>query len=500
MIGGFERILNKAYDDVYLEMLYFNAPYMSQGLGTRISTRWFERLADRGYESASLYADLTIGRYAWAKEGAQYSDEQLMPFKVSRKFAQWVKARRIPGITEADAPIFHNPQEVANYVHPDGYTLKGEDIDNTDVPPDMVLPLGKAFMLDKSGHDSWNATVNLKEWRSKGATTKAAGRRGINRATAQYAIVGHDVPGGSDAVFWAQYLSEDEGAPMFGFTAAPVTKGGEGSGNFGHAGRPGEVGGSAPDSGLDRVWTGEQHEGEATVNKLETGAIGEGIVMDVLSQLHDVPFGTVNVNVNNAPFDVSGDSLAVEVKTGLATNGKSAQHWRATIGQPGKAETELLKQMSAEEKRAHNERKMQAILDRKHALLHKMSEEAGREIHPMTMGLILSGDGKRADVFAFDGFHLRLPWNKYATPEHFLGTYDVTNKTMHWHERAAKAVDAALLVDALSGATPQNTAPKGHPSLNLSEVEQKALDAALDAVDADFQKVFEWWCKQDKGE
>lgn len=273
---------------------------------------------------------------------------------------------------------------------------------------------------------------------------------------------------------------------------APVTKGGEGSGNFGHAGRPGLVGGSAPDGGLDRVWTGEQHEGEATVNKLETGAIGEGIVMDVLTQLHAVPFGTVNVSVNNAPFDVSGDSLAVEVKTGLATNGKSAQHWRATIGQPGKAETELLKQMTPEEKRAHNERKMQAILDRKHALLHKMSEEAGREIHPMTMGLILSGDGKRADVFAFDGFHLRLPWNKYATPEHFLGTYDVTNKTMHWHERPTKAVPDGLLETLL----PQNT----ETSLNLSEVEQKALDAALAAVDADFQKVFAWWCEQDKGE
>ena len=511
VIGGFERVLNLPYNDVYLEMLYFNAPYMSQGLGTRVSTRWFERLAERGYESASLYADLTIGRYAWAKEGAQYSDEQLMPFKVSRKFAQWVKARRIPGLPDDDLPIFANPQEVANYVHPDGFTLKGEDIDNTDVPPDMVLPLGKAFMLDKSGHDSWNATVNLKEWRSKGATTKATGRRGINRATAQYAIVGHAVPGGSDAVFWAQYLSEEEGDPLFGFSPTPIVKGGEGSGNFDHAGRPGEVGGSAPTTAtLDRVWTGEQHEGEATVNKLETGAIGEGIVMDVLSQLHDVPFGTVNVNVNNAPFDVSGDSLAVEVKTGLATNSKSAQHWRATIGQPGKAETELLKQMSAEEKRAHNERKMQAILDRKHGLLHKMSQEAGREIHPMTMGLILSGDGTRADVFAFDGFHLRLPWNKYATPEHFLGTYDVPTKTMHWHDRPAraeavgdahtKAVPLPEGTRLLEAMLPQNTAPKGHPSLNLSEVEQKALDAALAAVDADFQQVFEWWCQQDKGE
>ena len=488
-VGSFERELAADALSAHLETLAFSKGYLDQGLGTKVARGWYRLLANAGYQQAELYADSTIGKYAWAKEGAQYLSPWLASDR-TRKFADWVKLRNVPGL-DGRLPTFTNPQDIANYKHPDGFTLKGKDIQNVEVPEGLEMPLGKAFMLDNYGHGNWDATLDLTRWRETGATGKAVN---MGDATDLCQIEG---TGGSDAVFWAQYLSEEEGDPLFGFAAAPVTKGGEGSGNFDHAGRPGEVGGSAPSGAtLDRVWTGEQHEGEATVNKLETGAIGEGIVMDVLSQLHDVPFGTVNVNVNNAPFDVSGDSLAVEVKTGLATNGKSAQRWRATIGQPGKAETELLKQMSAEEKRAHNERKMQAILDRKHALLHKMSEEAGREIHPMTMGLILSGDGKRADVFAFDGFHLRLPWNKYATPEHFLGTYDVPTKTMHWHERAAKAVDAAFLVDALSGATPQNT----ESSLNLSEVEQKALDAALAAVDADFQKVFEWWLKQDKGE
>jgi hypothetical protein len=51
-----------------------------------------------------------------------------------------------------------------------------------------------------------------------------------------------------------------------------------------------------------------------------------------------VKFDTVNVGVNNAPIDVAGDHMAVEVKTGLASNGVKSQHWRATIGQPGKAE------------------------------------------------------------------------------------------------------------------------------------------------------------------
>ena len=498
-IGGASIYFFEGAEDVQFDILDLEGKYINTGAGVALAKRWVGLTATRGYSHAIVFADLTIGKYAWAKEGADYLDPKDAR-KATNRFGLWVEKRKVPGL-DGRLPTFQHASEAARYQHPDGYMLKGRDIDNPDVPPDMALPVGKAFMLDDAyaswGHGSWHASLDLTRVRDMlNGTHKAAdvpntwpSRRGL-------IFVGHDVPGGSDALFWAQYLTEGEGDPVFG--VGPIVKGGAGSGNFGHAGRPGEVGGSAPTTAtLDRVWTGEQHEGEATVNKLETGAIGEGIVMDVLSQLHDVPFGTVNVNVNNAPFDVSGDSLAVEVKTGLATNGKSAQHWRATIGQPGKAETELLKQMSAEEKRAHNERKMQAILDRKHALLQKMSEEAGREIHPMTMGLILSGDGTRADVFAFDGFHLRLPWNKYATDEHFLGTYDVPSKTMHWHAPEGYPPPAKALPDGLLGALlPQNA----ESSLNLSEVEQKALAAALDAVDADFQKVFEWWCQQDKGE
>lgn len=36
----------------------------------------------------------------------------------------------------------------------------------------------------------------------------------------QYIDTGKDRPGGSDARFWKQYLSEEEGEPIFGFSAA----------------------------------------------------------------------------------------------------------------------------------------------------------------------------------------------------------------------------------------------------------------------------------------
>lgn len=52
--------------------------------------------------------------------------------------------------------------------------------------------------------------------------------------------------GASDALFWAQYLTEVEGPPLLGIRTADSEKGGEGSGFHGHAGRPGKKGGSAP--------------------------------------------------------------------------------------------------------------------------------------------------------------------------------------------------------------------------------------------------------------
>lgn len=214
-------------------------------------------------------------------------------------------------------------------------------------------------------------------------------------------------------------------------------KGGPGSGNFGHAGRRGEIGGSAPSGAGDdgpppsRAWTGQQDEATGGLSKLDTGAAGEKIAIAALSQILGLPFETVNVGINNAAFDVAGDSRAVEVKTGLATNSKSAQQWRATIGQPGKEETALLKQMTTEQKREHNTWKSQQILERKRKLLAKLSSEAGRELKPLTVGVILSGDGKRGDVFLVDGFHLRLGWSTYATDQYYAGTYDLTTGKMH---------------------------------------------------------------------
>lgn len=209
-------------------------------------------------------------------------------------------------------------------------------------------------------------------------------------------------------------------------------KGGTGSGNFGHSGRPGKLGGSASVSG-GRVWQGTQHEAVASElseeaaghARLNTGQIGEKLVMRVLSEKYGVPFETLNVGINNAPIDIGGDHTAVEVKTGRATNGPTAQHWRAMISKPSKNELELIANMTKEEKREYNRYKDQQTLQRKNDMLQRLAEIAGSEVKPLTVGVILSADGKRGDMFVIPGFHTRLPWAKYATEEYFAGSYDV---------------------------------------------------------------------------
>jgi hypothetical protein len=186
-------------------------------------------------------------------------------------------------------------------------------------------------------------------------------------------------------------------------------------------------GGDRAGSDSARVWSGRQHEAENQLSKLEAGAIGEQLAERALEEKLGVDIATLNVGINNSPIDLGGDHVAVEVKAGVATNGRSAQQWRATLGGAGPAETQALKSMSREQKAAWFKKKSDLILVRKNALLDKMSAELGAPVKAMTVGVILSPDGKRGDVYAVDGFHLRLGWTQYATDEYYMGTYDVTD-------------------------------------------------------------------------
>src|SRR5208282_2069144 len=133
--------------------------------------------------------------------------------------------------------------------------------------------------------------------------------------------------------------------------------------------------------------------------------------------------GPVNSEQKNFPVDLIQDHELIEVKTGLVSNGSAAQQWRATIGQPGKVESEWLKTASKDEKRIHNARKKAAIMERKAAVMKEYSRRTGKKFAGKTVTLIIDPDTGTADVHVFDGFHHRIGWNSDAARAGYRGSF-----------------------------------------------------------------------------
>lgn len=317
-IGNFERTLDRTEMTATMSALHLKSAYMGQGNGTRVARNWYQKLADAGYQKATLFANSTVGMYAWAREGAQYAYAN-QPAHQTRKFAEWVKSKKIPGL-EGALPTFSNPQDVADYYHPEGYSVKGSQIDNAAVKPDAVLHLGKAFMLDSAGHSAWDAIINLADWkgRSRKSVTVADLIAGNDDDDLCYVDMDHSIPGASDAVFFAQYLSEDEGSPIFGFVEGStnkhsnIIKGGEGSGNHGHRGILGEQGGSMPAGGDERNADHNPNRrsfpnGVTLIS--DDGEVGDlerfGITADDLAELYDL-------NIEGAKAKVTIDQQSTD--------------------------------------------------------------------------------------------------------------------------------------------------------------------------------------------
>ena len=177
----------------------------------------------------------------------------------------------------------------------------------------------------------------------------------------------------------------------------------------------------------DRVWHGMPMVWpEARPSKQAVGSLGEKLARTVLAQKTGFPFEPVDSTRNNAPLDIWGDGLAVEVKTGLATNGYSAMHWRATIGEPGEEEKAAVDKLSPEEYKTHRDWKTSQIIHRKNSLLADLNKAVpGRKLKGVTVGVILHPSLEKADVYLIEGFHLYLAWKDNATDANFIGTYNI---------------------------------------------------------------------------
>jgi len=172
-----------------------------------------------------------------------------------------------------------------------------------------------------------------------------------------------------------------------------------------------------------RAWTGRTSE-VSKLGKQAAGKLGEEIALSYLRnhlKLGDAV--ALNNKAANYPVDMRGGDHVYEIKTGQASNSKSAQQWRATIGEPGDEETEELTQMTKEEKAAHNQAKAIAIMQRKQRALEEVSAEVGRQLKPKTLTMILNPDTGVTDIYLFDGFHSRIGYNSPLARENYVGSY-----------------------------------------------------------------------------
>lgn len=171
-----------------------------------------------------------------------------------------------------------------------------------------------------------------------------------------------------------------------------------------------------------RAFMGKQIATKAVLSKQQAGALGEKIIIANLHRSGYKDAAPLNSKKSNFPVDAVHDHKVIEIKTGLVSNGASAQKWRATIGQPGKAESAWLKKASPTAKAEWNQKKMVKILERKKAAVASISKQMGLKAKGETVGVIINHDKRIADIYRFQGFHLHIRWNSPAMAKAYVGS------------------------------------------------------------------------------
>lgn len=141
--------------------LEFSSEFQGRGLAESLYSRQIARCKERGFDKITLCANVTIGRYAWAKKGFDYQADWRAD-NATREFKGWASKKGIK-VSPGDWPKFKSARDVATYKIP-GVSVLGSQITNGDVPSSMKMSVGKAFMLDTApgGHGFWMAALSLK--------------------------------------------------------------------------------------------------------------------------------------------------------------------------------------------------------------------------------------------------------------------------------------------------------------------------------------------------
>jgi len=153
----------------YAQLVYMRLQekYQGGGMAKKLYRKQLMFLAASGYDYAVVEADISIGIYAWARQGMEYDPRQARDhifenITTQRGIKEWLRVKGLGRFVD-QVPKFNSVQDVANW--DPGFIVKGSEIDSYgEVPEDMEMHLGKAYMLDRNdyGHDSWYGRINFK--------------------------------------------------------------------------------------------------------------------------------------------------------------------------------------------------------------------------------------------------------------------------------------------------------------------------------------------------
>lgn len=176
-IGLYGLKINRARSDIHVNLLSLTHRAQGQGVAFDVLDGIVEYAKANGIETVSLLADITIGRYSWAKYGFGYDPEYGdYAREVTERFPEWAERYGIEK-PKAGWPTFQTPQDVISYNIP-RVRLTGAQIDNRDIASEDRMKVGKAYMLDYYGHGDWEGivTVDALERRLKAIRAKRAKR------------------------------------------------------------------------------------------------------------------------------------------------------------------------------------------------------------------------------------------------------------------------------------------------------------------------------------
>jgi hypothetical protein len=145
----------------YFDLLEVESYYQGRGFASEFLGKQFRTMGEAGYYGVRLQADISIGKYAWAKAGFDYSGGWGIN-QAQDKLYDWLKEQQGVDAEKYRDVIYEDTwsaYDVAEF-RVDERVWYGSDISNADVESDHMMHAGKAFMLDADydgGHGSWEA-------------------------------------------------------------------------------------------------------------------------------------------------------------------------------------------------------------------------------------------------------------------------------------------------------------------------------------------------------